>query len=200
MTELDTAQDTVWSRLRDRLDALADANRRQTDPQAVARRLAERARALRTRQDVSKAAGPKISFLAFCHGSQRYGVPIEDILEVLPLPDYTPAPGTPPFIAGVIHWRGAIISLIDLVKLFQIPDAGLIDEKTCLIVESGGARVGVMTGELEDLCTVSTEHIKTAPDLPHSAPPECVVGVYDENRLIIRIAPLLHDSRLVEWK
>ena len=190
----------VWDQLRQRIDQMQRDDRGKVNPQALAKKLADRAKVLRGRIGKGEPAGPQVSFLAFCHGAQRFGVLVSDIVEIQPINDYTPVPGAPPFITGVIHWRGAIISLIDLVKLFGIAESGLIDERACMVLEAGGHRVGILAGDVEDLCSVPLDKAKPAPELPADIAPEWVVGVYDENRLILKIDEILQDERLLAWK
>jgi purine-binding chemotaxis protein CheW len=191
---------SVFDRIRQRIDEMRSEAHGHVDPQALARKLAERAKVLRGRVGKAEPAGPQISFLAFCHGPQRYGIPISDIIEVKPLRDYTPVPATPRFIPGVIHWRGAILSLVDLVQLFGIAESGLIDERSCVVVEAAGQRVAILAGEVEDLITAPLADVKSAPDLPVGVPSEWVIGVYDENRLLLRVEGIVQDERLANWR
>jgi purine-binding chemotaxis protein CheW len=190
----------VFVRLRQRVEEMRCVDASRGAPEALAKRLADRAKMLRGQIGKRETTGPLIAFVAFAHGPQRYGIAVSEVIEVQPLIDYTPVPGTPPFIPGVIHWRGAIISLVDLVRLFGIAEPGLIDENACLIVEAAGRRMGVLAGEVEELYTTPLEKVKSAPELPAEVPPEWVVGVYDENRLILRIEQILQDERLVNWR
>jgi purine-binding chemotaxis protein CheW len=192
--------DDIFLRLRQRIAGMQRADENAAAPEALAERLANRARVLRGRMGSSTSTGPLITFVAFAHGSQRYGIAISEIVAVQPLIDYTPVPGAPPFTPGVIHWRGSIISLVDLVRLFGIGESGLIDERTVLIVDAAGRRVGILAGEVEELYAVPLQQVKAAPELPTRIPAEWVVGVYDENRLILRIDQILQDDRLAAWR
>ena len=175
-------------------------DRSNLSPEALGKKLAERAKVLRGRIGKGAPAGPQLSFLAFRHGSQRYGIAVSDIVVVQTLSDFTPVPGAPPFITGVIHWRGAIISLVDLTKLFGIAQSGLLNERACLIVEAAGRRIGILAGEVEELHTASLDQVKAAPELATAVPPEWVLGVYDANRLILRMEQLVQDERLTNWR
>lgn len=192
--------DDVFAKLRQRIDSMRSKGLSKTDPQALAGRLAQRAKLLRGRIGEGEPSGPQMSFLSISHGPQRYGIPIPDIIEVQPIIEYTPVPGAPQFIPGVIQWRGSVVSLIDLAKLFEIAKSGLIDEKVVVIIEAAGRRVGIMAGEVEELSTVTLDQVKAAPELPGGVPTEWVVGVHDENRLILKIDRLLQDPKLVDWK
>jgi purine-binding chemotaxis protein CheW len=190
----------VFGKLRQRIAEMRRQDRTQVTPEVLAKRLEDRATVLRGRAGKDEPVGPQISFLAFRHGSQRYGILVSEIVEILPLSQYTPVPGAPPFIPGVIHWRGLIISLVDLIKLFGIVEKGLIDERTCVIVDTAGRRVGFLTGEVEELYTAPLDQVKPAPEWSIDLPTGWVIGVYDENRLILRTSEIMQDERFANWR
>lgn len=128
----------LWPRLRESMARLASIGERKSDPAALAEKLATRAKQLRGRMASAKPAAAPLVFVAFSKGQQRYGIPVSDVVEVQAMEQFCPVPGTPPFIAGVIHWRGDVLSLLDLGKLFGIPESGLADIHVCLIVEAAG--------------------------------------------------------------
>ena len=191
---------TIWERLRAQLDELSAAQTRKSDPVALAARLANRARILRGRTGQVAPTGIPLIFLAFHKASERYGVPIDDVLEVLTLDQFTSVPRTPSFIPGVVHWRGSILALLDPGKLFGIAESGIADTHACVIVEAAHKRIALVTGEVDDIHSVPREQIKPPPALPGDIPPEWVLGVHDENRLILRMDLILQDARLEDWK
>ena len=192
--------DDVFGELRRRIAEMRSGSVQEVNPESIAEKLAKRAKTLRGRIGKGEPTGPLLSFLAFSHGRQRYGIPIAEIIEVQPFTNYTLVPQTPPFIMGVIHWRGAILALLDLVKLFHVPESGLIDERAYIIVEAAGKRVGFLAGEVEELRTLPLQQMKSIPDLSDDVFPEWVVGVYDENRLILNVDMILQDERVAHWR
>lgn len=186
--------------MRESMERLAAAGQRRADPRALAEKLAARAKQLRGRMINAEPAAAPLLFLAFNKGKQRYGIPASDVIEVQAMDQFCPVPGTPPFIAGVTHWRGDVLSLLDLSKLFGIPESGLADIHVCLIVEAAGRRVAVVALEVEEIFAVPRSDIKPTPDLPGSIPAEWVLGVHDDNRLILRMDQILQDARLVDWR
>lgn len=191
---------TVWSRLNHQMEQMNAALSERSTPQALANRLSARAKLLRQRLTTESPGGTMLTFVAFRKGPQRYGIPIDEVVEVQTLEHFSPVPGVPAFIPGVIHWRGAILALLDLSKLFQIQETGLTDLHTCLIVEAAGQRVAIAAGEIEELYSVPETQLKRAPELATDVSRDWVIGVHDENRLILRVIHLLEDPRLVEWK
>lgn len=191
------APDDVWNRLHEQMEQMNAALSGRADPQALAAKLAQRAATLRQQVSTDSPGSTLLTFVAFRKGPQRYGIPITEIVEVRALDHFSPVPGAPPFIPGVIHWRGAILSLLDLSVLFGIPETGLADLHTCIIVEAAGRRVAVVAGEIEELYSVADTQVKRAPELSAEISAEWIQGVYDENRLILRIGQILRDEQLV---
>lgn len=190
---------SVWDSLRACLDQMNVAHSRQKDPALLAEKLAKRAQLLRGRTQQVEPAGIPLVFLSFSKGHARFGLPIDDVLEVQALEQFTPVPRTPPFIPGVIHWRGAILSLLDLVKLFGLPESGIADVHSCVIVEAAGQRVALLAGDVDDICSVPRTQVRPVPELPGDIPAEWVLGVHDDNRMILRMDLILQDARLVNW-
>ena len=191
---------SVWDRLRACLKQMSATESQQKDPAVLAEKLAKRAQILRGRTRQVEPQGIPLVFLAFNKGRERFGLPIDDVLEVQALDQFTPVPNTPPFIPGVIHWRGAILSLLDLGKLFGLPESGIADVHACIIVEAAGHRVALVAGDIEDICSIPRNQVQPVPKLPGDIPSEWVLGVHDDNRMILKIDLLLADARLVAWR
>jgi purine-binding chemotaxis protein CheW len=193
-------ENPLWARLRESMERLQAVGQRTTDADALAQRLAGRAKMLRSRMVTTETGETPLVFLAFSKGRERYGISVDDVLEVQALDHFTPVPKTPSFLPGVIHWRGAILALVDLGRLFGTPEIGLADVHGCVIVEAAGWRVGVVAREIEDVYSIPRSHLQNAPAMPGDVPPEWIVGVHDNQRLILDMAPILQDPRLVEWR
>jgi purine-binding chemotaxis protein CheW len=161
--------------------------------------MARRALLLRNRTEPVDSARAPLVCLGFNKSRQRYGIPVEHVLEVQALDRFTSVPKTPAFIAGVVHWRGAILALLDLGALFGVPEAGLSDVHVCVIVEAAGRRMGVIAYEVEEVYSFARKSIAAAPPLPGALPPEWLIGVQDNQRMILNMALILGDARLVEW-
>ena len=189
----------VWERLRESMEQLTASHQRARDPAALALKLAQRAQLLRGRTSV-KVEQPTTLFLTFSSGQERFGVRLRDVVEIQALDHYSPVPQAPPFIVGVIPWRGAILALFDLGRLFGIPEAGIGDYHVCVIVETAGRRIALVAREVEDILGIPTDHVKPTPDLPGHAPSEWVAGVHDGNRLLLSLEQIVQDEKFVNWK
>ena len=187
MTDPAEAPQPVWDRLRASLELMRAAREQKADPAALARRLAERAQLLRGRTASTGAAETLLTFVAFNKGRERYGIPLENVLEVQALDQLSAVPNAPPAIRGVIHWRGSILALLDLSRLFQVAESGLADIHASVIVEAAGKRLAVAANEVEEILSVPRSRVREAPALSGDVSPEWVTGVSDDNRLILRM-------------
>ena len=84
-----------------------------------------------------------------------------------------------------------------------LPGAVLLHEGENVEALDGAVReeaVDRVAHVVEEILAVPRSDLKTAPDLPGNISPEWVVGVHDDNRLILRTDQILQDARLVEWR
>jgi purine-binding chemotaxis protein CheW len=109
-------------------------------------------------------------------------------------------PKAPPFLPGVAPWRGSILALVDLGRLFGVAETGLADVHRCIVVEAAGRRVAIVAREVEEIHNVPARLIHPAPELPGNIAPEWVLGVYDEDCLVLRIDQILQDPALTAWR
>jgi purine-binding chemotaxis protein CheW len=193
-----TIDNPLWSRLRESMERLRAVDQ-QTTADALARKLAGRARLLRGSLAVAEPRQAPLVFLALNKGRERYGISVNDVLEVQALEHFTVVPKTPLFLSGVVQWRGAVLTLLDLGRLFGIPESGLADVHVHVVVEAADRRVGIVAHEIEDVYSVPRGSIATAPPLAANVPPEWIVGVHENERLLLNMESILQDPRLADW-
>jgi purine-binding chemotaxis protein CheW len=193
------SQQTVWDRLRERMAEIQSHDPR-VDPEVLAAKLQKRARNLQTRHLSEGPQGPQLSFLAFRKGRQRFGLATDNVLEVLALNQISPVPWTPSFVCGAIHWRGAILTLLDLVKLFGLAESGIADTHAAIVVEAAGRRVALLSGEIDEIHSVPVDSLHSAMELPGEMPSNWLLGIHDETRMILRLDEILQDAKLTRWR
>ena len=86
--------------------------------------LKNRAIAMAQEPEQKRAASSTIGVIAFTLATETYAVESAFVREVYPLRDFTPLPGVPPYIFGIINVRGQIIPVVDLKKFFNLPEKG----------------------------------------------------------------------------
>jgi len=130
------------------IDKLGTRLRREVDPEALARTLAERARALATRHAVVEQRQVFALVLAARRGPSLLGFPMDSVEEarrvtVVPLPHATS------FVQGVFQVRGEVLTLLDCQPFFGVAEALPSDRVTmAVLVAHRGERFGVRVDEV----------------------------------------------------
>lgn len=77
--------------------------------------LDERTERLAARKDAASAPAEALPRALVCGaGGERFGIPIDDVAEVLPPQTCTPVPDGPPALIGLFGRSGRLVSVIDL--------------------------------------------------------------------------------------
>lgn len=103
--------------------------------------------------------------LHFRVGTQRYGVPLRAVHEILRTRPCTPVPRSPHAVLGVISVRGTVTTVIDLRRV--ISGTGESEEKEArqriLLVQSEGEVVGLLSSEVHGVLRLTKEELELEP-------------------------------------
>jgi purine-binding chemotaxis protein CheW len=69
---------------------------------------------------------------------QAFGIPVDEVRDVLAPPPMTPIPLAPPEVAGALNLRGHVVVAIDLRKRLGLPPAAEGARVMCVVVEVDG--------------------------------------------------------------
>lgn len=145
MANPDNRDAAAWTRIRQSLDEL---ERRIESGFALSaeereQRLLERTREWARRAE-QEAPDAFLEVLAFSLGGETYAVESRHVAEVLPLAQYTPLPGTPAYVLGIVNVRGRIVSVLDLRILFELPVSGLADKNFLVVLQDESMEFGLL--------------------------------------------------------
>ena len=162
-----------------------------------ARILRDRARALARRPVGAPLGETMLEVLEFNLAHEHYAVETRLVREVHPLKELTPLPCTPPFILGIVNVRGRLLPVLDLRKLFELPEEGLTDLHRIILVRGGDLELGL----LADL-TVGVRSIPVASLQPSlltltGIREDYLKGVTAERLVVLDLARILSDPKLV---
>lgn len=158
--------------------------------------LRERARLLAQKPQPA-AAGEVLVVVEFTLGPEKYGIVSTLVREVYPLKDFTPLPGTPPFILGLMNVRGQILSITDLGKLFGLPDSGLKNANRVIILRNPSREFAILVDTIVGMCPIPLAELQD--DLPTltDMAGEFIMGITPDRLTVLNGEKLLTDNRLV---
>lgn len=159
--------------------------------------LRTRARALARPPDDAPAAATLLDVLEFRLAQERYALEIRYVREVCPLKDLTPLPCTPPFVLGIVNVRGRIVPVLDLKKLFDLPEQGLTDLHRIILVEGNDLEFGLLADATVGVRSIPADTLQ--PSLPTltGIRSEYLKGVTAERLVVLDVARILADPKIM---
>jgi purine-binding chemotaxis protein CheW len=193
-----TTGELDWRQAHARLERAAAALREALDPTPERKRaiLQERARALARPPAEKPAASELLHVVAFALGAERYALEARHVREVVRFTEYTPVPGTPPFLVGVCNLRGEILAVIDLRHFFGIAARGLTDLSRVLVLGGDRPEFGVLADAVHEVMALPTAEVLEPPATVAGIGREYLRGVTGDALIVLDGAILLQDRRL----
>lgn len=197
----DSSRDNTmdWNRLYARLRAAQASlnDRAEPDAETRARILHERAQRLAQEPRDAEDERETLEVVVFRLANELYGIESRYVEQVYPLRDYTPIPCTPVFVLGIVNVRGTIVSVIDIRKIFSLPESGLTDLNKTLILSDGNTMFGILADALVDVRKILVTEIQTTLPTMTGIRETYLRGVTKDGLIILEATTLLSDRQLV---
>jgi purine-binding chemotaxis protein CheW len=130
-------------------------------------------------------------FLLFRIGDDDFGLPIDAVEEIAPLPPkLARLPNAPAFVEGMINLRGEVIPVIDQARRFD----SLTSERgkrRIVVVRVDDLRAGFIVDDVTEVARIPATALRAAPDLGGDADGD------DDVRVFERVASFADDERIV---
>jgi len=156
----------------------------------------ERARLAARELSLETTPAEHMEVVEFSLAHERYAIASSSIREIFPLTDITPLPCTPAFVLGVINVRGRILSVIDIKRLFDLPEKGLTDLNKVVIVQAHGLEVGILADMILGVRLLLRKEIQPSVSTLSGIRENYLVGVTRERVVILDVEKLLSDKTI----
>jgi len=133
--------------------------------------------------------------LIFGHRGARYGLDVRAVREIVWLPEIAPVEEQPPYIAGIFNLRGRIVPVMDLGLRFGHARSRWIRSDRVIVIDSDGARAGVVASELHDVLAIAPAAIENV--RAHQGAADHARFVYAEAKLDDGLVMLLDVDALL---
>jgi purine-binding chemotaxis protein CheW len=108
--------------------------------------------------------------IVFTLDGQHCGIPLEAVERVVPMVMVTPLPGVPAFVCGVINVQGEIVPVVDLRRLFSLPERQVALDDQLIITRFSGRCMALIADATQGVSACRQEAVTGAddilPDLP----------------------------------
>jgi purine-binding chemotaxis protein CheW len=187
-----------WKQVRERLARVLTATEEslRLSPDRARAVLEERARALARVPPAVTRAAEVIEVVTFALANELYAIETRFVRGVVRLTDYTPLPGAPPFLVGVLNLRGDILAVMDLRTFFNVGGKGLTDLARVLVLGTERPEFGVLADAALEVRTLRIDDVLDAPSSVAGIGREYLRGLTQEALIVLDGAGLLQDKRL----
>ena len=160
--------------------------------------LKERAKALAKPPGArGKASDEFLEVVEFNLANERYGIESRYVREVDAMKDLTPVPCTPLFVLGVVNIRGQILSVIDLKRLFDLPEKGLTELDRIIVVRDGAMEFGIHADSVLGVRRIEPKELQRSIAALSSIREELLMGVTGDRLIVLDAGRLLASKELV---
>lgn len=171
----------------------------QVPPGSAGKRAILKTRARALAQEPA-AAGTELGLLEimeFRLAAETYGLASAFVREVQPLKDYTPLPGVPPFVLGLINVRGQILSVVDLKKFFSLPGKSLSELDKVIIIRNDSMEFGLLADAVLGTRLIPPDTLQEAPPTVTGIGAEYLKGVTKEGVIVLDAEKILNDEAII---
>ena len=125
-------------------------------------------------------------FCTFFLQDHFFGVPVQQVQEVIRYQEMTRVPLVPPVIRGLINLRGQIVMAIDLRRRFGMVDRPDSELPMNVVVRTEDGPVSFLVDEIGDVLQVEEETFERPPGTLQGQARDLVRGVYKlQDRLML---------------
>lgn len=107
--------------------------------------------------------GPAISLLVFELAGERYGLPSASVREIVRYRMWTPVPGAPPALPGIISQRGVILPIVELRALLNLPEHPPGRSARFAIVQHNDVTMALLAEAVLDLADIAERAVASLP-------------------------------------
>jgi chemotaxis signal transduction protein/ABC-type nitrate/sulfonate/bicarbonate transport system substrate-binding protein len=120
-------------------------------------------------------------YLTFGIASERYGISILDVREIIGMIPIRPVPHLPDFMKGVINLRGKVIPVMDMRLKFAMEPIEYTDRTCIIVVEISGLRgstfMGIVVDRVLEVADIKATDIEECPKFGSEVNTDYVLGI-----------------------
>lgn len=125
-------------------------------------------------------------FCTFFLKDQFFGVPVQQVQEVIRYQEMTRVPLVPQVIRGLINLRGQIVMALDLRLRFGMEDRPSSELPMNVVVRTDDGAVSFLVDEIGDVLEADDENLERPPETLQGAARDLIRGVYKlQERLML---------------
>ncbi len=159
--------------------------------------LEERAKLHAMKPETATAESDLLPAVAFVLHPELYAIEYTYVKEVLTMKNLASLPGTPPFVMGIVNYRGAVVSALNLKKLFGLREMGLTEFNKLLIVSDGSMTIGIVADAIHGNTMINHDTLSKPPITISETASEFFRGVTPDGLILLDARKMLKSPMIV---
>ncbi len=111
----------------------------------------------------SEGGGSISQVVSFRLANEEYGLDIMKVQEIILMGEITEIPEVPPYIRGLINFRGKVIPVVDLRKRFRLQAADSSEQTRIIVVNADENIFGIVVDAVSEVLRVDAGQIESPP-------------------------------------
>ncbi|KFI08404.1 chemotaxis protein CheW [Massilia sp. BSC265] len=117
-------------------------------------------------EDDEERSTDELQLVSFDVAGQEYAVAIEDVQEIVQMPDeIVQVPQSAPHVLGIMTLRQRLLPLVSLRRMFGLPARAADEQSRIVVVSLGAAAVGVVMDSVNEVLRVALSAVEPVPPL-----------------------------------
>jgi purine-binding chemotaxis protein CheW len=118
---------------------------------------------------------------------EDYGIELTRIKEIIRHQELTVVPEAPFFILGILSLRGIAVPVIDLRKLFNLPEKKINEYTVIIVMEVLGRLMGMLVDGVSDMINIKEEDITPPPRFTERKGMKFIHGMVEKQKKFIML-------------
>ena len=143
---------------------------------------------IKNRKGSERKMAEEEQLVSFKIENEEFGVGIEEVQEIIRLPEITKVPKAPSFVEGVINLRGNVLPVIDLRKRFDLEATKKTNATRIVVVNVDNKTTGIIVDSVSEVLRLPKNAIEPPPPIVAGIEAKYLRGIGkldDGKRLII---------------
>jgi purine-binding chemotaxis protein CheW len=113
-------------------------------------------------------------YVSFILGDGRYGIPVDQVVQILRHENVLDIPKAPRFVVGVVNLSGVIVPVVDLRERFGIARSQDRKKERIVVTTQAGRTCGFLVDEVRELVEFEEGDIRKDEGTERGARPEFI--------------------------
>lgn len=131
--------------------------------------------------------------VVFTAGGNRYALPVKRVREITPVVVFREIPGAPPYVRGIMNYRGEVAPVIDLTVLLAGRPSRRLLSTRIIVTDHAGAdgrphALGLLAEQVTETAMAAPEAVKP-PGIEMESAPYLTGAILDRQGLVQVVDP-----------